>query len=127
MNDCITPTIIAGLCGVLVGALIGHRLALGRDKRAEINEVLDRIRGPFEDQANSPYPLREVLTADVGLLRHHLSRWHRSKYDKCIEGYKAATGDYTIWQYDELHNPSYKNPELVAQSAREVLQHLKRR
>ena len=118
------------LFGVLMfccGALIGHRLALGRDKRKEINEVLDRIRAGFEGQADDPYPRREVLTDDVGLLRHHLSRRQKKTYDPRIEDYKLATGNESVWLYDELHNPSYKNPEIVAQAARDILLLLKRR
>ncbi|MEZ8057184.1 hypothetical protein [Vibrio splendidus] len=36
--------IITGLLGVLVGSIIGHRFALGRDKRKEYNERAEKIR-----------------------------------------------------------------------------------
>ena len=117
-----------GLLTFFVGMLVGHRFALGRDKRKEINEVLDKIRGPFEGQASDPQPLRDVLNSEVGLLRHHLSRRQRKKYDQCIENYKAASGESNLTS-DELQTNQtvYKNPEIVAQAAREILPLLKRR
>ncbi len=128
MSECVTPTIISGLCGVLIGAIIGHFLALNREKRKEINEVLDRIRGPFEDQSGTPNPLRVVLTDDIYLLRHHLSCRQRKEYDHRICAYKAAASESNLTSNEQrMHQAIYKNPEIVAQTARDVLQILKRR
>lgn len=46
--------ILSGLIGVLVGALIGNRLALGRDKRKEYNLIV--------------IPVREVLIKQLSML-----------------------------------------------------------
>ena len=35
--------LLSGIMGLLLGALIGHRLALGRDKRKEFNQVVAPI------------------------------------------------------------------------------------
>ncbi|WP_412535951.1 hypothetical protein [Marinobacter sp. MIT932201] len=35
---------VSGLVGLLVGLILGHRLALGRDKRKEFNEATSDIR-----------------------------------------------------------------------------------
>ena len=36
--------IITGLLGVLIGALLGHKLSLGRDKRKEYNQAIEVLR-----------------------------------------------------------------------------------
>ncbi|MEH6384309.1 MAG: hypothetical protein V7780_06855 [Colwellia sp.] len=46
--------ILSGILGVLVGGLIGHRLALGRDKRKEFNDCI--------------FPLREKLLHQIDKL-----------------------------------------------------------
>ena len=36
--------LLTGIAGILIGGLLGHRLALGRDKRKEYNEVVRPIK-----------------------------------------------------------------------------------
>ncbi|QFI36332.1 hypothetical protein FR932_00125 (plasmid) [Moritella marina ATCC 15381] len=36
--------ILSGLLGVLVGAILGHRLSLGRDRRKEFNQATELLR-----------------------------------------------------------------------------------
>ncbi len=37
-------SIFTGLLGMLIGAILGHRLAIGRDQRKEFNEATQSVR-----------------------------------------------------------------------------------
>lgn len=41
----------AGIAGILIGGLVGNRLAIGRDRRKEYNEIADALHERLENQA----------------------------------------------------------------------------
>lgn len=45
---------VVGLVTFLFGLLMGHRFALGRDKRKEWNDVVDRLREPLFKSLRHP-------------------------------------------------------------------------
>jgi hypothetical protein len=44
-------TVCSGLLGTLLGLILGHRLALGRDKRKEYNDIVRPLNKALEDQS----------------------------------------------------------------------------
>ena len=130
MSECIATTVLASLIsaliGVVIGAFIGHWFAVNRDKRKEINDVMDRVRATFEKQANAPSLYREVLTDDVALLRHHMTRRERKKYDECIERYKQANIGGNVFT-NPGHEVEYMSPEKASDAALDVVRLLRRR
>ncbi|ELB1136023.1 hypothetical protein QQ214_000386 [Vibrio parahaemolyticus] len=69
--------------GMLVGGLIGHRLALGRDKRKEYNEVVIVLKDRI-DTAKGHCKTQVSLEGDIKKARHYISsrtlRLLREKY-----------------------------------------------
>jgi len=59
--------IISGILGVLIGGFIGHRLALGRDKRTEYNSVIR--------------PLKQKLLKHIDALKEHQTNFNISHDD----------------------------------------------
>lgn len=87
--------LLSGIMGLLLGALIGHRLALGRDKRKEFNQVVAPIYERLiqaEEQALNGHVWATWSEADISRLKPHLTRRERRKLDLLIENYRKAIG-----------------------------------
>jgi len=85
--------LLFGLVGVLIGAVVGHRLAIGRDKRREFNErvqpiqesVLKAIDGFRRGEAWVPWN-----SQDLYAVKAFLGERKRQKLDILIRHYKEA-------------------------------------
>src|SRR5208337_1488032 len=89
----------SGILGIFVGGFIGNRLALGRDKRKEFNEISDDLfkrleqqqkivkKGLFPNDANA---LDEVSFID---LTRRVSCYKKKKLNKAVELYIKAKQD----------------------------------
>lgn len=85
--------LLSGIIGLLLGALIGHRLAIGRDKRKEFNQVAAPIYErliQIEEQALNGHVWATWSEADISRLKPHLTRRERRKLDSLIENYREA-------------------------------------
>jgi hypothetical protein len=85
--------IFTGLLGILIGALIGHRLSLGRDKRAEFNEVSSPLYKNLEHQRllakKGIYPQSGGLLTNYGLIefKQHLTNRKRKMFELDFDKY----------------------------------------
>ncbi|MCQ9067306.1 hypothetical protein [Vibrio alginolyticus] len=88
--------------GMLVGGLIGHRLALGRDKRKEYNEVVRPLKDRI-DTAKEHCKTQVSLEGDIKKARHYISsrtlRLLREKYAEYNRLFAEAPIRST-WQND---------------------------
>lgn len=85
--------LLSVIFGLLVGGFIGHRLALGRDKRKEFNQVAAPVYERLiqaEEQAQNGYVWAKWNDADISRLKPHLTRSERRKLDSLIENYHEA-------------------------------------
>lgn len=86
----------AGIVGILIGGLVGNRLAIGRDRRREYNEIADALHERLEIQAliaqkgQFPNDANGLDNASFIPLRRKLSNRQNKKLDVAIEGYLAA-------------------------------------
>ena len=81
------------ILGLLLGGIIGHRLALGRDKRKEFNQVAAPIYERLiqaEEQALNGHVWAACSEADMSRLKPHLTRRERRKLESLIEDYREA-------------------------------------
>ena len=72
----------------LIGLLVGHRLAIGRDRRREFNVLVDPVRDLV---------LCQKIPDRIQILkiRERLTRRKRKGFDRAIEVYKQSKSTYT--------------------------------
>jgi len=62
----------------LLGLILGHWLALGRDKRKEFNEAVAPIRNWLLTEQNGPSPYNKRPSLhEIDLFLHYLWPWQR--------------------------------------------------
>ena len=86
----------AGIVGILIGGLVGNRLAIGRDRRKEYNEIADALHERLENQAliaqngQLPNDANGLDNTSFIPLRRKLSGRRNKKLDIAIKEYAAA-------------------------------------
>lgn len=100
--------ILSGLLGVLVGGLIGHWLALGRDKRREFNEVVDPVRLSLlkaREDLKKGHAWRAFASPDIDRVRIVLKSSKREALDQALTRYWNA--------YRDAHKPDGMGGQII--------------
>lgn len=110
--------LLSGILGLLIGGLIGHRLALGRDKRLEFNEAAAPLQEALiqtEDRARQGFAWKAWSDKDVSRLKPYLSDRERDKLDELIQKYQDAWGNAHIQDqsFGDMKPVPEKYPELI--------------
>lgn len=99
----------------LIGLVVGHWLAVHRDKRKEYNELVAPIRQKIAAETRYTVPHRAVISRDeadaVWARMNLVSRFHFLK--ACERYWQAQEEQYQ----DELGQPLYVNPDAVRDAA----------
>lgn len=88
--------LVAGIVGILIGGLVGNRLAMGRDRRKEYNEIANELYERLENQAliakNGHFPndANGLDNASFIAWRRKLSDRQNKRLDIAIKEYAAA-------------------------------------
>lgn len=83
-------TILTSAFTFLLGLVLGHRLAISRDKRKEFNDAAAPIRGWFLGAKDSPNPYtRWPSEQELDRFLHYLWPWQRTTFQKRLASYKA--------------------------------------
>tara|TARA_R110000850_G_scaffold238009_1_gene362680 strand:+ start:261 stop:644 length:384 start_codon:yes stop_codon:yes gene_type:complete len=115
--------LLSVIFGLLVGGFLGHRLALGRDRRKEFNQVAAPINERLiqaEEQAQNGYVWAKWDDADISRLKPHMTRRQRRKLESLIENYHEA-----IRLAHTEGNVPYKAPEPIKDEFDRVVNALK--
>lgn len=88
------PGVALGLLTFLAGLIIGHRLNLGRERRAEWNTVADRLRAAIIQAENKSWGFPDLDRADIDILRHKSGRRLRSRLDVALERLDTLRAQY---------------------------------
>ena len=71
------------LITLLLGFLIGNRLAIGRDRRKEFNEVADPLAKILTEERNNLRPISPII--DFYAFRRILGKRELIRFNKCVE------------------------------------------
>jgi len=120
----------AGIVGILIGGLVGNRLAITRDRRKEYNEIADALHERLENQAliaqqgQFPTDANSLDNASFIPLRRKLSNRQNRKLDAAIEDYASATQQCGYFETGLYH---FNNPELLIGAIRKLQTFVKQR
>ncbi|MBF6022798.1 hypothetical protein [Lysobacter niastensis] len=75
----------------LLGLILGHWLAIGRDKRKEFNDAVAPIRKWLLTEQDGPSPYNKRPSQhEIDLFMHYLWPWQRSAFRKHLGSYRQA-------------------------------------
>ena len=83
---------LIGFAGVLIGYLLGNRLAIDLDKRREYNALVNSIRFSLMGERDNPGGFKSPDRVTLLKIREHLHCWERSGFDGAVEAYKKSKG-----------------------------------
>lgn len=105
--------ILSGMLGVLVGAIIGHWLSLGRDKRKEFNQATEIMRKTANIQLDSMKDnhigLQRVTEDEFQTLRAIVGQKRSAKIEVAFKFYLETHKNY----YDSQPSSSPINPQPI--------------
>lgn len=122
--------IFTGLLGTLFGLILGNRLALGRDRRREFNDVACPIHENLAKQlitinaGNFPTSANELTSMSFVGLKSHLAQPKVKKLDVAIKNYeeaKANCGSYFEGIY------SFHTPKILVGAIEELQKYVVRK
>jgi hypothetical protein len=103
----------------LLGLLLGHRFALFRDKRKELNELVGPVRRELSAEAERPSPMRAGIRGDdVDAIAARLHWINRRRFLKACESYWQAKQQT---EKDALGQPFHDDPESIRQAVQVLL------
>lgn len=105
-----------------LGLILGHRFALGRDKRKEFNSAASELEGKvydFLETSNRSYlPTKKELI----LFAPHLSHFKRKNYLNMVSKlYQSIKSDTDAFQFDPVKGEVVQNNEYVSKTRDHVL------
>jgi hypothetical protein len=120
-------TILVNVMCALIGYFFGNRLALGRDKRREFNNLISPIRRDlFGVRENPMCNIGGAWHVTMFLIREKLPPWKRRAFDKAIENFKESKGENNQ-KLDEMGSPFFKDTTVIVHAANDLLKLLKPR
>lgn len=119
--------ILWGLGGFLIGAYLGHRFAVFRDRRSEFNEIADRVFIALDQEVRSCTPYTAgPRSDDVAILRRRMSWFVRRRFDRAFEEYNEAKRGNTS-EPDGRGHVHYISVERIKQAILQVTKLLHRK
>ena len=115
--------ILTGLLGALIGGFIGHKFALGRDKRKEHNDVVLPIKQKLLDHLDylSKCSTQSYISEnELKELRGILKESHYKKIKSAFDSYKQLIQKYMkIDDYSQIY---YENDDckIILDKAKEM-------
>lgn len=116
---------ITGLLGVFVGGLIGNRLAIGRDRRKEFNEMADPIRSQLRNHIATKGKSSFVSEKDLEIFGDHMTPYKRKSYKEAADKYNSIHSK--CYRLTEAGLYQLHNEELLLSTVNKLIKFTKRR
>ena len=120
--------------GMLIGLLIGNRLALSRDHSRDWNDLVRPVTDMLLDVIWKKSLGEDLDIVVAWKIRERLRWiWHRRGYDTSVYEYKRSRGDENMYQYDPSTGGFIggcgpcKDPGMIVRAAARLLGYLKPR
>jgi hypothetical protein len=118
-------TAVASVVTFLLGLLLGHRLALGRDKRQEFNAAALPVRGWLLQQEGTPNPCSHAPSQlEIDTFESCLGARDRGLFRAALADYRAKTSTGGSNAYGEM---IYEDPDAILQAVSRLLPFTARR
>lgn len=119
------PALLWTSLGFLVGAIIGHYLALDRDRRKEFNEVADPLRLQLRREltdirANARWAEANAMSLIGDIVRP----WKRARFRCAVADYEHARKEHM--EVDSYGQPHYTRTDHIEKAIEKLLAKLKR-
>lgn len=122
-----TESIALPLIGVLIGYLVGNRLAIDRDRRREFNNLIEPIRLALLNARKNPTSdYKDLNDIKFALVCEKLHFWQRKSFDRAVENYKKSKNDDNR-DRDAMGGFSYKDTESIVHAVDDLLGFVKPR
>lgn len=119
-------TILVSLLTFLLGLILGHWLAIGRDKRKEFNKALEPIRVWLLRAKDSPSPYTEWPSEEeLDRFIHYLRPWQRASFQKHLGRYKELHHSQQV--QDSYGQVSYRNDMEIRHELYNLFKYTRRR
>jgi hypothetical protein len=111
---------LTGMLGFLIGTLVGHHIALARDKRSEFNAAVTPIRTQLiKDIEDTRWFVKVPDAVQMDAIEHLMWPWRRKALRTAVERYAAE--HQAQERADEIGGRFYDDTNAVRQAAKEVL------
>lgn len=124
MNELWQWLVGVGGLSFLAGLFLGHRLAIGRDKRREFNDAALPIREWLLKEIES-VGWRRPSEIEIDTFEACLSAWQRRRFVAALQAYRSEFTAQT--RQDGSGGLYFENEEPIKQLARSCLKYTKRR
>lgn len=114
-----------GVVGVLVGVIIGNRLALRRDKRREYNAIAEPLFERLENQilvakkGQFPPDCNSLEVSSFVILREKIPKRKRENFDRALNRYQKAKNECGGY-FGPGGSYEFNRPEILVDSTREL-------
>lgn len=104
----------------LIGFILGHRLAIGRDRRNEYNAIADQVRGQLiRLRGAQSHCIRDISEADLDLLYRRAGRFQAMRLRKAV--LRAIEAEERGTRQDELGQPILVDPPAMRGSREKII------
>lgn len=104
----------------LIGFILGHRLAIGRDRRNEYNAIADQLRGQLiRLRGAHSHCIRDISEADLDLLYRRAGRVQAARVRKAVR--RAIEAEERGTRQDEIGQPILVDPSAMRELREKII------
>lgn len=119
-------TALLSILTFLLGLILGHWLAIGRDKRKEFNEAVAPVREWLLRAKDSPSPYTGWPSEqELDRFMHYLRPWNRRSFQKRLSHYRELHHSQQV--QDSYGQASYQNDTEIRHELSELFNYTGRR